>query len=156
MTASPLNESCVLKDCDVCLRSNPAAAGPLYARNPSDNMRQKHTHRQACTQIKIHAYTPCDAGTEINLPKDTQTHCVHTHTHNRFMALFPGPPGWASATTELLDFMAQRKINGGRHTDHPARLHSIWTNQCPPPPSPIFYRPDALPATQPTVSKHWR
>jgi len=36
------------------------------------------------------------------------------------------------------------------------RRHSIWTNLCPPPPSPIFYRPDALPAAQPTVSKHWR
>jgi len=34
--------------------------------------------------------------------------------------------------------------------------HSIWTNQCPPPPSSIFYRPDALPTTQPTVLKHWR
>jgi len=31
------------------------------------------------------------------------------------------------------------------------------TKQCPPPPFPhIFYRPDALPAAQPTVSKHWR
>jgi len=27
--------------------------------------------------------------------------------------------------------------------------HSIWTKQCPSP-------PDALPAAQPTVSKHWR
>jgi len=45
----------------------------------------------------------------------------------------------------------------GRLTDainHPAGRHSIRTNQCPPPPSPIFYRPDALPAAQPTVSKH--
>jgi len=51
----------------------------------------------------------------------------------------------------------QGKINRGRHVDHPARRHSIWTNQCPPPPScHIFYRPDALPAAQPTVSKHWR
>jgi len=27
----------------------------------------------------------------------------------------------------------------------------------PPPPQPpkVFYRPDALPATQPTASKHW-
>jgi len=48
------------------------------------------------------------------------------------------------------------KINRGRHTDHPAGRHSILTNQCPPQPSPIFYRLDALPATQPTVSKHWR
>jgi len=53
--------------------------------------------------------------------------------------------------------MVQRKINRGRHIDHLAGRHSISTNQCPPPPSPhIFYRPDALPAAQPTASKHWR
>jgi len=77
--------------------------------------------------------------------------------HNRFTALIPGPPGWAGARREILDFMVQGKINWGRHTDHPAGCHSIRTNQCPPPPSPIFfYRPDALPAAQPTVSMHWR
>jgi len=76
--------------------------------------------------------------------------------HNHFTALFPGPPGWAGARRELLDFMVQGKINRGRHIDHPAGRHSIRTNQCPPPPSPIFfYRPDALRATQPTASKHW-
>jgi len=72
------------------------------------------------------------------------------------MALFPAWPGWPSTRRELLDFMVQGKINRGRHTDHLAGSHSIWTNQCPPPPSPIFNRPDALPAAQPTVSKHWR
>ena len=61
------------------------------------------------------------------------------HHHNCFMALFPGPPGWAGAKRELLDFMVQGKINRGRHTDHPAGRHSIWTNQCPPPPSPISF-----------------
>jgi len=57
--------------------------------------------------------------------------------HNRFTALFLEPPGWAGARRELLDFMVQEKINRGRHTDHPAGHHSILTNQCPPPPSPI-------------------
>jgi len=52
-------------------------------------------------------------------------------------------PGWADARRELLDFMVQGKINKGRHTNHPTGRHSIRTNQCPPPPSPIFYRPDA-------------
>jgi len=80
----------------------------------------------------------------------------HHHHHNHFMALFLGPPGWAGARTELLDIMVQGKINRGRHTDHPDGRHSILTKQCLPPPSPIFYRPDALPAAQPTVSKHWR
>jgi len=35
--------------------------------------------------------------------------------HNHFMALFPGPPGWAGARREL-DFMVQGKINWGRNT----------------------------------------
>jgi len=83
--------------------------------------------------------------------------CSNHHHHNHFTALFPGSPGWAGARRELLDFMVQGKINGGRHTDHLAGRHSIRTNQCLPPPSPhIFYRPDALPAAQPTASKHWR
>jgi len=76
--------------------------------------------------------------------------------HNRFTDLFSGPPGWSGARRELLDFTVQGNINRGRHTDHPAGRHSTWTNQCPPPPSPIFYRLDALPAAQPSVSKHWR
>ena len=48
--------------------------------------------------------------------------------------------------------MVQGKINRGRYTDHPAGCQSIQTNQCPPPPSHIFYRPDALPAAQPCQS----
>ena len=57
-----------------------------------------------------------------------------------FYSLFPGPPRWAGARRELLDFMVQGKINRGTHTDHPAGRHSIRTNQCPPPPPPhIFY-----------------
>ena len=74
---------------------------------------------------------------------------------HHFYALFPAPPGWACARREPLDFMMQGKINRGWHTDHPAGCHSIRTNHSPPPPSPIFYKPDALSATQPTVSKHW-
>jgi len=86
------------------------------------------------------------------------------HHHNCFTDLFPGPPGWAGARRELLDFMMQGKINRGRHTDHPTGRHSIqisahlhhppmirydrdyltwpsdWAplhpDQCPPPPSP--------------------
>ena len=59
------------------------------------------------------------------------------HHHIHFTALFLGPPGWAGARRGLLDFMAQWKR--GRHTDHPAGRHYIQTNQCPPPPSPIFF-----------------
>ena len=61
-----------------------------------------------------------------------------THTHNCFTALFLGPPGWAGARRELLDFVVQGKINRGRHSNHPAGRHSIRTSQCPPSPSPHF------------------
>jgi len=80
------------------------------------------------------------------------TDSTTTPHHNRFTTLFPGPPGWAGARRELLDFMVQGKINRGRHTDHPADgLTSALLHQ-----TPIFYKPDALPAAQPTVSKHRR
>ena len=71
--------------------------------------------------------------------------------HNRLRPFFRDPPRWASARRELLDFMVQGKTNRGRHTNHPARRHFIRTNH-----PPIFYRLDALPAAQPTVSNHWR
>jgi len=59
--------------------------------------------------------------------------------HNRFTAFFPGPPRWAGARRELMDFMVQGKINRGRHIDHPAGRHSIRTNQCPPLPSSPYF-----------------
>ena len=75
---------------------------------------------------------------------------ISTTTHNRFTALFLGPPGWAGAR-KLLGFMVQGKINRGRHTDHPAGCHSIRSNQCPPPPFPHFLQA-GCPSCRPTNS----
>jgi len=72
--------------------------------------------------------------------------------HNRFMALFPGPPGWAGARRELLNFMVQGEINRDRHTDHPAGRHSIQTNMCSPPPSPRIFLRAGCPSCRPTNS----
>jgi len=83
-------------------------------------------------------------------------HQIHKSPPQPFYGPFSGPPRWAGARRQLLDFIVQEKINRGRHTDNLAGRHFIWTNQCPPLSSPIFYRPDALPAALPTVSKHWR
>jgi len=74
-----------------------------------------------------------------------------TPHHNRFTALFPGPPAWAGARRELLDFMVQGKINRGTHTDHPVGRHSIRTKQCPPPASPHFLQA-GCPSCHPTNS----
>jgi len=48
--------------------------------------------------------------------------------------------------------MVQRKINRGRHTDHPAGRHSIRANQCPPPPSPHIFLQAGCPSYRPTNS----
>ena len=89
-----------------------------------------------CRLWQIENY-PFDSVSQIDF---TGIDSVLSSTHNRFTALFPGPPGWAGARRELLDFMVQGKINRGRHTDHPAQRNSIRTKQCPPPPSPYFLR----------------
>jgi len=78
--------------------------------------------------------------------------------HNHSTALFPGPPGWASARRQLLDFMVQGKINRGRHTDQLAGRHSIRTNQCPPPLSPHFLQagcPSCRPTNSVKTLKDW-
>ena len=78
--------------------------------------------------------------TKLTQQKHTFTNqkkCTTTNRHhhnNRFTALFPGPPGWAVARRELLEFVVQGKIN----TDHPAGRHSVRTNKFPPPPSTHF------------------
>jgi len=59
----------------------------------------------------------------------------HTTVLRLFFRDHPGEP---VPEENFLDFMVQGKIDRGRHTDHPAGCHSIRTNQCPPPPSPIF------------------
>jgi len=58
-------------------------------------------------------------------------------------------------TSCLLDFYGAGEDNGGRGTDSPCGWHPNRTNGAPTPATPkVVYRPDALPAAQPTASKH--
>jgi len=81
------------------------------------------------------------------------------YTHIHLMALCPGLPGWAGTwkVKPICILLKQETVNGSgiswaicksapctRQTTMPAPHHSV------------FYRPDALSAAQPTVSKHWR
>ena len=74
------------------------------------------------------------------------------------MALFPGLPGWAGTrkVKPIWILLKQETVSGSsislaicksapssRQITMPAPHHSV------------FYRPDALPAAQPTASKHW-
>jgi len=78
--------------------------------------------------------------------------------HNRLRPFFWDHPGEPVPEENFWTVWCKGRLTEADiPTIHPAGCHSIRTNQFPPPPSPIFvYRPDALPATQPTVSKHWR
>jgi len=84
---------------------------------------------------------------------------THTNTHTRLTALFPGLPGSASTrkVKPIWILLKQETMSGSgvswvicrsapcsRQTTTPAPHHSV------------FYRLDALPAAQPTASKHWR
>ena len=99
---------------------------------------------------------PNTTNVRIHQPKKSTT--THTHTHP-----FNGP---LSGTTQVsryqkgktnLEILKQEIVSSrgiswatcksashSRQITMPARHHSV------------FYRPDALPATQPTASKHWR
>jgi len=77
---------------------------------------------------------------------------INTDTHTQpFYGPFSGTTqvSWCQKRTSGL--YVQGKINRGRHTDHPSGLTSAHLHH-----PPFFYRPDALPAAQPTVSEQWR
>ena len=75
------------------------------------------------------------------------------------MALCPGLPGWADTrkVKPIWILLKQETVSGSgirwAICKSAPRSRQITT---PAPHHSVFYRPDALPATQPTVSKHWR
>jgi len=63
--------------------------------------------------------------------------------------------GWVSPPPVFWIFYGAGEDNGGRGIDSPGGRHPNWTNGAATPTTPkVFYRPDALPAAQPTESKH--
>ena len=87
------------------------------------------------------------------------TQWCNRHTHTCLTALCPGLPGWAGTrkVKPIWILLKQETVSGSgiswaicksapsyRQITTPAPYHSV------------FYRPDALPVAQPTVSKHWR
>jgi len=88
----------------------------------------------------------------------TQTH-THTHTHSRLTAHCPGLPGWAGTrkVKPIWILLKQQTVSGrgisGAICKAAPRSRQITTSALH---HSVFYRPDALSATQPTASKHWR
>jgi len=84
---------------------------------------------------------------------------INTHTHPHLTALVPGLPRWASTrkVKTSLDFTEARDSEWQWHQlGHMQLSTSLQTDNHASTPPLCFYRPDALPAAQPTASKHWR
>ena len=85
---------------------------------------------------------------------------MYTFQHfNRLTALCPGLPGWAGTRKVIQSgfYWSKRQWVAVASTGPYASMHlALDRYQCQHRPYSIFYRPDALPATQPPASKHWR
>ena len=82
-----------------------------------------------------------------------------THIHSRLTALCPGLHGWAGTrkVKPIWISLKQETVSGSGISwaicKSAPRSRQITT---PAPYHSVFYRPDALPAAQPTASNHWR
>ena len=86
-----------------------------------------------------------------------ECYSTHTHTHTHLTARFPGLPGWAGTRKFILIWilLKQETVSGSGISwavcKSAPRCRQITT---PAPHHSVFHRLDALPAAQPTASKH--
>jgi len=82
---------------------------------------------------------------------------VLKHTHIRLMALCPGLPGWAGTKkVKPIWILLKQETVRQRMAVESAVCTSLQTDNHASTPLLSVYRLDALPAAQPTASKHWR
>ena len=78
-------------------------------------------------------------------------------THNRLMALCPGLPSWASTRKikPIWILLKEETVSGsGIRWAICKSAPRCWQTTTPAPHHSVLYRPDALPAAQPTASVH--
>ena len=82
--------------------------------------------------------------------------CILTHTH--LTALCPGLPGSAGTrkVKPIWILLKQETVSGSGISWGICKSAPSSRQITMPAPPLVFYRPDALPAAQPTASKHWR
>ena len=84
---------------------------------------------------------------------------ITQHTHTGLATLCPGLLGWAGTrkVKPIWNLLKQETVSGSgirwAICKSAPCSRQITTSG---PHHSVFYRPDALPAAQPTVSKHWR
>ena len=137
--------SLCLSVCPICSLQQNAASLLLWARQVGDIDQLLQQCRVVTGSAMFSVYV--DSWTQ-------------THTHTRLMALCPGLPGWAGTRNvkPVGFYWSKRQWLAVASAGPYASLHLARSRQItmPTPHHSVFYRPDALPAAQPTVSKHWR
>ena len=105
--------------------------------------------------LKAHHIT---SHSHITFDVNMFTFTMQEHTHSCLMALCPGLPGLAGTRKEAsLDFTEARDSEWQWHQWAICKSAPCSRQiAMPAPHHSVYYRPDALPATQPTVSKHCR
>jgi len=121
-------------------------------------------HQPQVTSDGVYTYV-LTVNTIISQP-NAETVCFHlvilavqTHTHTRLTALCPGLPGWADTrkVKPIWILLKQETVSdSGISWAICKSAHHSRQITMPAPHLSVFYRMDALPAAQPTVSKHWR
>ena len=112
-------------------------------------------HMQVCTLLQTdnHGSTPPLVFLQATCPSCCPANSgkAHTHTH------FPGLPGWAGTRkVKPIWILLKQETASGSGISWAICKSAPRSRQITTPAShrSVFYRPDALPATQPTVSKH--
>ena len=140
-------------------KRNVTRSGWQTGRGSTYGQPDAHKHTQTHGKvINIMHPAPSIGRAEGRKTSIIQIHTTHTHTHWR---PFNGP---LSGTTRVgryqkgrtnLDFTEARDSEWQWHQLEQVCISLQTDNHVSTPPL-SFYRPDALHATQPTVSKHWR
>ena len=82
-----------------------------------------------------------------------------TDTYTRLTALCPGLPGWAdTGKVKPIWILLKQETVSGSGISWAICKSAFRSRQItmPAPHRSVFYRPDVVPAAQPTASKHWR
>jgi len=97
----------------------------------------------------VTCFLPTDTIIIIRVHLNVCYTCTTPH-HSHFTALFPDHLGEPVPEENFWTLWCKGRLSEA-DTTHPAESHSIRTNQCPPPPSPIFLQA-GCPSCRPTNS----
>ena len=105
------------------------------------------------------SWTTVDCAGRCHVGGGSENQGICQFTHTRLTALCPGLPGWDGTrkVKSIWILLKQETVSGSgiSCTICKCALCSRQTTT-PAPHCSVFYRPDALPAAQPTASKHWQ